>query len=117
MEITFATKKIKDIFTNAVKLKKSVGAEMCKKIIKRMLELEQFDNIGELMQRGLDNPHVLVGDLANHIAWEVSRNYRLILKFEKASNEEFNTDVQRKETICIEGVLDYHGSKDRWIIN
>lgn len=117
MDIDYTNNKVEKVMTDAKQLVKKVGSNTAKAIIKRMNQLEAFSNIGELMQSGIDNPHLLDNNLYGCIGWSVTANLRLILDVGLDKSEKYSTEINLKEKIKIKGVTDYHGGKDEWIIS
>lgn len=115
MKITFANTKVEKTMTDAKALVRKIGQPLAKATIRRMNELDSFNNIIELFAGGLDNPHWLEGNLYGCIGWSITGNVRLILDAGMKPNE---TRLQYglSEKIIIKGVVDYHGGKNEWLI-
>lgn len=116
MELTYANEKVKEIFLNGDKMIKRVGLPLAKSIKKRKDQLESFVNLFELMGSGIDNPHLLKGDLYGCIGWSITGNVRIILDLELKNGEVYSLDIPKRKKICIKGVCDYHGGKNEWTI-
>ena len=116
MELEYSNNKVKKAFTDGAYLLKTVGLPRAKAIKLRKDQLEAFQNIRELMMSGIDNPHLLSGNLHGCIGWSVTGNLRIILDLKLEKNEAYGLEIARREKICIKGVTDYHGGKDEWII-
>lgn len=117
IEIKYANNNIKYYFENPRAMQKDYGSELTKKIVKRIDELMSFNNVFELLNSGLDNPHLLVADLDGCLGWDLSANIRLIIRI----CETFEVDTKEKTkimtSVVIEGVRDYHDRNKKWIIN
>ena len=116
MNITFINKRVEKIILDASFLKKN-HQNFAKILIERIQLLDALINVQELFNYGIGKPHLLKENFAGRIAWNLNQNYRLILKIEiKDNNNNFAEKLTEIETICIEGVCDYHGNKNNWII-
>ena len=116
MELEYSNAKVEKAFTDWSYLVKLVGVPLTKTIKKRKDQLESFQNIFELMGSGIDNPHLLKGNLYGHIGWSVTGNLRIIIDLKLEKNAIYGLEIAKREKICIKGVADYHGGKDEWII-
>lgn len=117
MKLEYSNNKVEKAFTDWAYLLKTVGKELTKAIKKRKDQLESFQNIFEFMSSGIDNPHLLNGNLHGCIGWSVTGNLRIIFDLKLEKNEAYGLEIARREKICIKGVADYHGGKDEWLIN
>lgn len=107
--------KVQKILTDYDILQKKVGAEIAKKIIMRMHQLEAADNFNLYLTKiPLGNPHPLKGDFENCYGISITANYRLVV--EPLYTRKDLESLKECNYIKIKGVLDYHGEKNEWII-
>ncbi len=114
MKINFENKKVKRYFENFNYIKKEKGIEVAKQVKKRINQLAAAENFSEYLEIGLGRPHLLVGDLEGRYAIEINAHLRLIVR-PITKNLDAETLVNC-ESIIIEGVMDYHGGKQEWLI-
>ena len=117
LEITYKNKNVKEYCENPRRVQKDYGAQLAAKLSQRIDDLKSLNSIYELLECGIDNPHLLKHDLEGCIGWDLTSHIRLIIKF----CEMFSADIVEKSknitTATIEGVRDYHGGNKRWLIN
>lgn len=113
MEIEFSAKLQKVIGSEGQHLKKRAG-QLSKPIKLRIDQIRAATNYLEYQSIGLGNPHLLDGNFKGCFAVSVSKNYRLIgrLCVEDLSPE----SLEKCDKVVIEGVVDYHGKSNNWII-
>ena len=111
LEITYANQKVKKYFEDYSKLQKKLPFEWVRTIKKHMDRLRAAECFGDFLALGLGKPERLEGYKQIRYSLHVSPHARLII--------ELNAD-QDTIMICseveIEGVSDYHGSKENWYI-
>lgn len=111
MKITYANKKVEKYFSDYSVMQKKIGLELTRGVKKQMNHLVAADSFGDYLSLGLGHPEQLVGFSNIRYSIRVSANARLII--------EPNADKDSL-MICseveIEGVSDYHGSKNNWYI-
>ena len=105
---------IKSFFDDYSKMQKKCGMEITHAIKKRINQLSAAKNFSEYLSIGLGRPHLLSGDLNGLYAVSVTGNLRLILF--PVSADSGSVSLIKCDTILIKGVLDYHGTKNEWII-
>lgn len=97
-------------------MQKQIGAELTRAVKKRYNQMIAFSSFMKMQLSGIGKMESLEGDRKGSYSLRVSANYRLIVKPEAPgrSAEELN----KCDTIIIEGVIDYHGKgkKFSWII-
>ena len=112
MKITYANKKVEKYFTDYSKMKKKLPAEWVRTIKKHIDRLEAAECFGDFLALGLGKPEVLTGYANIRYSLHVSANVRLIIE---------PNATQDTVMICteveVEGVNDYHGSKENWYIS
>lgn len=111
LEITYANQKVKKYFEDYSKLQKKLPFEWVRTIKKHMDRLRAAECFGDFLALGLGKPERLEGYKQIRYSLHVAPHARLII--------ELNAD-QDTIMICseveIEGVSDYHGSKENWYI-
>lgn len=110
MRITYANSKVERYFTNYEKMQKTIPFEWVRTIKKHMNHLEAADTFGDFLSLNLGHPEPLAG-YDTRYSLRVTPNVRLIIE----PNATQDTVMICSE-IEIEGVCDYHGSKENWYI-
>lgn len=114
MKINFENKKVKKHFENFNYIKKEKGLDVAKKIKSRINQLVAAENFADYLKIGLGKPHPLSGDLKGRYAIEINAHLRLIVRpITKSLDVE---SLKKCESIIVEGVMDYHGGKQEWLI-
>ncbi len=113
MEILYESKKLEKLVNNKAKLAKEHGVIFAKAFYKRLDQLKALKLLFNLMGSGLDHPHLLKGDFANCIGWDIDANKRIILKIPPTMS---TFDAMQSEQIILKGVVDYHGDKTNWYL-
>jgi plasmid maintenance system killer protein len=113
LEVELSAKLQKSIGDEAQHLKKEAG-QLSKPIKLRIDQIRAAANYLQYQSIGLGKPHLLDGDFAGCFAVNVSNNYRLIgrLCVEDVSPE----SLEKCDKVVLEGVVDYHGKSNNWII-
>jgi proteic killer suppression protein len=110
LQITYANNKVKRYFTNYEKMQKTIPFEWVRAIKKHIDRLEAADTFGDFLLLNLGHPEQLEGYEMRY-SLRVAPNVRLIIE----PNATQDTVMICSE-IEIEGVCDYHGSKENWYI-
>lgn len=111
MKITFANSKVKKCFTDYRKMQKELPADWVRTIKKHMDRLEAAECFGDFLALGLGKPEQLTGYENIRYSLRVAAHARLIIE----PNATQDTVMICTE-IEVEGVSDYHGSKENWYI-
>ena len=111
MNITYANSKVEKYFTDYRKMKKNLPADWVRTIKKHMDRLEAAECFGDFLALGLGKPEQLKGYKNIRYSLHVAANARLIIE----PNATQDTIMICTE-IEVEGVSDYHGSKEDWYI-
>ena len=111
MKITYANSKVEKYFTDYRKLQKKLPAEWVRTIKKHMDRLEAAEHFGDFLAVGLGKPEPLTGYPNIRYSLHVAANVRLILELNATQDT-----VMICTEIEMEGVSDYHGSKENWYI-
>lgn len=111
MDIKYSNKRVEKFFSNWVEIYKAIGKEQSKSLKKRIDILKaasKFENVLSLKSGKLES---LSGNLTSYYKMDLSKNYRLIFKPEKISD-----DIRDCIVVTIIGICDYHGQKEEWKI-
>ena len=106
MEIQFENLKVQKSMSDMKELTVKIGLSMAKTVKQRYNQLEACENFEQYMKTGLGVPHPLNSNLKQCYAIRITGNYRLVVEPENMGSKK----------IIIKGVLDYHGTKNEWII-
>ena len=117
LDIHYKNKKVEDYCKNPKLVQKDFNIQLAKKISQRMDELQSFNSIYQLLSCGIDNPHLLIGDLDGCIGWDLTGRIRLILKTGEKFECDFMEQCKTMTEIQVEGVRDYHDGNKKWLIN
>ena len=117
LEISFKNKNVEKYCTNIKDVQKDFGPQIAKKLAQRLSEAKSFNTVFELLNSGIDNPHLLKGDLDGCAAWDLTAQVRLIIRISDSFNENTEDDIKTMTFIVVEGVRDYHDGNKKWLIN
>ena len=113
MKITYANSTLKKYFDNYKLMQKKIPADWVRSVKKTMDRLVAADKFGDFLSLGLGKPERLKGRSEQiRYSIHVSANARLIIEL----NATYDTVVICSE-IEVEGVCDYHGSKENWYLS
>ncbi len=107
-------KKLKGILQNADTLKKIIGLELSRMVLRRCNELMSADNFKDYLSYGIGRPHLLEGNLNGFYGIRLNANYRLIV--EPLVDQINEKTLKECKNINIKGVMDYHDGKYNWLI-
>ncbi|WP_077391683.1 type II toxin-antitoxin system RelE/ParE family toxin [Mobilibacterium timonense] len=85
MEVTYKSKKIKKVCTNAKDAERAYGREMANKIHQRIDEITASDTVEVLVQCRIGRCHLLSNNRKGQYAMDLVHPYRLV--FEKRGEE------------------------------
>lgn len=102
---------MKKYFEDYSKMQKVLPADWVRTIKKHMDRLKAADCFGDFLRLGLGKPEQLSGYENIRYSLHVTPNVRLIIE-PNASQD----TVMICNEIEVEGVSDYHGSKENWYI-
>ena len=111
IKITYANSKVEKYLTYYKKMQKELPADWVRAIKKHMDRLAAAECFGDFLKLGLGKPEQLTGYQNIRYSLHISPNVHLILEL----NAEQDTVMICNE-IEVEGVSDYHGSKENWYI-
>ena len=111
VEITYANSKVKKYFEDYSKMQKKLPFEWVRTIKKHMNHLRAAECFGDFLKLGLGKPEQLTGYRQIRYSLHIAPNARLILE----PNATQDTVMICTE-IEVEGVSDYHGSKENWYL-
>lgn len=102
-----------DIKTTKGRMQKKIGPLLTKQVTKHYRQLQIFHTLYQFIESGVGKIHMLEGDIVRY-SIHLNQNYRLIIR---PINEKSDAkSLKECETVIIEGVVDYHGSKENWLI-
>ena len=111
MNIIYANEKVEKYFTDYSKMKKKLPAEWVRTIKKHIDRLEAAENFSDFLALGLGKPEQLKGYKRARFSLHVAPNARLIIEPNVTQ-----ISIMICNEIEMEGVCDYHGSKENWYI-
>lgn len=111
MRITYATPKVERFFCDYDKMKKKIPVEWVRTIKKHMDRLVAADTFGDFLSLRLGKPEQLTGYKQPRYSLHVAPHVRLIIEPNATQDA-----IMICEEIEVEGVCDYHGSKENWYI-
>ena len=111
VEITYANSKVKKYFEDYSKMQKKLPFEWVRTSKKHMNHLRAAECFGDFLKLGLGKPEQLTGYRQIRYSLHIAPNARLILE----PNATQDTVMICTE-IEVEGVSDYHGSKENWYL-
>lgn len=110
MDILFETNKDKAFYEDIKALRKKYGNDLAKAITKRIVQIETFGSVGELLDSGIGKGHYLTANYKNCIALNLTGNYRLIIQPLHDEHTNFShLDNYSLTIVTILKVEDYHG--------
>lgn len=112
MKITYANYKVEKYFEDYNKMQKKLPFDWVKTVKKHMDRLKAADCFEDFLKLGLGKPEQLKGYQQLRYSLHVAPNARLIIE----PNATQDTIMVCAE-IEVEGVCDYHGSKENWYIS
>lgn len=117
LTIKYINKNVQRYCTNPRLTQKDYGTQIAKKLNQRMCDLAALDNVDDLLNCGIDNPHLLNYDLSGRIGWDITNMIRLVIKVSDDFNIDTVKDLSKVTEVTIEGVRDYHGGNKQWLIS
>ena len=111
MKITYANKKVERYFSDYTKMQRKIPYEWVRTIKKHMNHLKAADCFGDFLALGLGKPERMTAYDQMRYSLHIAPNVRLIIE----PNATQDTIMICSE-IEVEGVCDYHGSKENWYI-
>lgn len=95
-------------------LLKKIGLEFTRATKRRIKQIKSFSCFYKYYESKLGKPERMSGTDSDKYSIHISGNYRLIVK---PLTEGYDKESLMKcESIIIEGVVDYHGDKNNWLI-
>ena len=112
MKITYSNNKVEKCFTDYGKMQRELPADCVRTIKKHMDRLKAAECFGDFLALGLGKPEALTGHKSIKYSLHVAPHVRLILILNTTQDA-----VMICTEIEVEGVSDYHGSKENWYIH
>ncbi|MBQ8293497.1 MAG: hypothetical protein IJX78_06855 [Bacilli bacterium] len=95
-------------------MQKKISVDILRILKKRFDQLLASPNFYFIIDKHIGKCESLTGNMKGKYAIHVSANYQMIIC---PNVESFDSNSLKKcEEFCIEGVVDYHGTKQIWII-
>ena len=105
---------LNDVIHSKRLMQKKLGAELTRQIKYRYNQMNSFTSFFDLQSSRLGKIESLEGSFKGCYSVRLNANFRLIFR---AKTEELSAEsLKLCDTLIIEGVIDYHGSKYNWII-
>lgn len=98
MEITYKTRKLQKVCTNAREAEKAHGTLMAEKIQQRIDEISAVETLAEMLQYRIGGCHRLLGRREGQYALTLIQPYRLV----------FEMVEDKINVVCILEIVDYH---------
>ena len=115
MQIEYERDSVEKYFKNFNLMIKKCGHERTRSIKRRFDQLKAATTFSKYLETGLGRPHQLLENLKGCYAVSVTGNIRLIIR---PDSESIDLKLLNEcDTVIIKGVLDYHGTKNEWIIS
>lgn len=99
MQVTYKTKKIEKICTDAYLASRKYGSQMAEIIQIRIDQISSFPNVEEMIQFRIGRCHTLTNNRKGQYAVDLIHPYRLIFIVDKSGN---------LQIAKIEEIVDYH---------
>lgn len=122
MKILYKNKKVerafeelRDVSNDKASLKKYISFDILRMIKKRVDQLIAYPNFYCIVRSPIGKCEKLVGNLEGKYSIHTNANYRLIIM--PNSTDLSKASLEKCEEFYIEGVVDYHGTKNKWIIS
>ena len=112
MKICYCSNKVEKYFSDYAEMCKKVSPEWVRSIKKHIDNLRASDTFGIFLGLGLGHPEQLISNGSKYVRYSVrvNANVRLVMRLMPDDR------VEDCEKVYIEGVMDYHGSKENWYI-
>lgn len=114
MLIEYESESVRKIFNDYELMKKEIGNDRARATKKRIDQLKASVNFSIFLTTGLGKPHPLYENLKGYYGVMITGNVRLIVRPNAKSMEP--EVLKQCDTVIIKGVMDYHGSKNEWLI-
>jgi Txe/YoeB family toxin of Txe-Axe toxin-antitoxin module len=112
--IEYESESVRKIFNDYELMKKESGNDRARATKKRIDQLKASETFSIYLTTGLGKPHPLYENLKGYYGVTITGNVRLIVR---PNAESIEPEVLKQcESVIIKGVMDYHGSKNEWLI-
>jgi proteic killer suppression protein len=99
--------KLSRILSNATLLKKNYGIDRARRIIQRLHEIQQADNLSDIPHIPPPRLHKLQDERSNEFAVDIGANWRMVfVGYDNLDRQ--TTDKSQIVTIMILAIEDYH---------
>ncbi len=114
VKLIYKKPSVEKYFSNFALMSTKLGKDLTRTIKKRCDQLEAAANFSIYLSTGLGKPHSLSGNLKGCYGISISGNIRLIVRPDAESLDP--ASLTKCDSVIIEGVMDYHGQKQEWLI-
>jgi plasmid maintenance system killer protein len=114
VKIEYSNDAVEKYFSNFDLMKRDKGADLAKAAKKRYDQLKAAENFSIYLTTGLGRPHPLYENLKGKYGISITGKVRLVVKPDTKGLDPIA--LKECKTIIIEGMMDYHGQKIKWII-
>ena len=121
MKLLHNNKYIEELFKDLCDLSKTkkamqsiVSMDILRSIKRKLDQLLASPNFYFVISKHIGKCEPLVGNMKGKYSIYISANYRLIIS--PNTSDLSNNSLMKCEEFYIEGVVDYHGTKQTWII-
>ena len=110
LELFYKNKNVEKYCLDIRCTQKDFGIQIAKKLSQRLSEAKSFNSVFDLLNSGIDNPHLLIGDLDGCMAWDLTAQVRLIIRISNSFNENTSEEIKTMTSVVVEGVRDRYVS-------
>ena len=114
VRLQYENRALEECFSDFDLMKRQIGRDLTRNTKKRYDQLKAAANFAIYLTTGLGKPHPLTGNLKGYYGISISGNIRLVVKPDVESLDPVS--LKKCDSVIIEGVMDYHGSKYEWLI-
>jgi len=112
LQITYLNKRVQKYFEDYEEMKKKIPVDWVRAVKKHINRLRASATFGDFLKLNLGHPEPLKGNSEGKYSIHITGNVRLIIE-----PSEKGEAVRICGAVQIEGIADYHGSKENWYIN
>ncbi len=114
MNLKYGRSSVEKHFKDFDLLKRKIGNDLTKNIKKRLDQLRASANFSIFLSTGLGKPHPLYENLKGCYGISISGSIRLLVRPDVKNLDP--DSLKNCNLVIIEGVIDYHDQKYKWLI-
>lgn len=114
MKLKYEKPSVEKYFSDFALMNKKIGKDLIRTTKKRYDQLKAAANFSIYLSTGLGKPHPLYENLKGCYGISITGNVRLVVRPDVESLDP--ASLKKCDSVIIEGVMDYHGQKDEWLI-